>query len=451
MDRPARLTAAFVEAVTEPKRYTDGPGSHGLTLMVRARRAGGVTKNWQQQIRVRGRLRSIGLGGYPEVKLAEARNKAADNAAKIKTAFPPRPKRTGIDRLLAEASGGSISASIYPTFSEIAQEAIELNRSKWKGAATFDQRQGLLRAYVNPVIGDTAIDQVTSDQIIGVLGPLWNTKVSTAKKVLQALQSTMNYAVGMHHVVNDPIPRAKVGLGRQTQSTEHHEYLPYERMGEFWKVLKANESNVTRILELIVLTAARSGEARGARWGEVDLGNATWTIPAVRMKKGREHRIPLSPAAIDVLRRARAAQPPTAGWSLIFPNGGGREMTKETPLRFIRKHFPKIVVHGFRTTLDMWASEQTEYAAQLVDHALAHLNDDATIRAYRRTDFFDKRRALMNDWAEYVTTAQAWSGGHGPGHILRGGTSDWSPPPQLWKRDSEALHLLVADEGQPNP
>ena len=132
-------------------------------------------------------------------------------------------------------------------------------------------------------------------------------------------------------MVNDPIPRAKVGLGRQTQSTEHHEYLPYERMGEFWKVLKANESNVTRILELIVLTAARSGEARGARWGEVDLGNATWTIPAVRMKKGREHRVPLSLAAIDVLRRARAAQPPTMWWGLVFPNGARREMAKEAP------------------------------------------------------------------------------------------------------------------------
>ena len=403
MDRPARLTAAFVEAVTEPKRYTDGPGSHGLTLMVRARRAGGVTKNWQQQIRVRGRLRSIGLGGYPEVKLAEARNKAADNAAKIKAAFPPRPKRTGIDRLLAEASGGSPSASIYPTFSEVAQEAMELNRSKWKGAATFDQRQGLLRAYVNPVIGDTAIDQVSSDQIIEVLRPIWNTRVATARKVLQALQATMNFAIGMNHVVMDPIPRAKIGLGRQPASTEHREALPYDRIGELWSVLKANESNVSRVLELIVLTAARSGDARGATWGEIDLASATWTIPAQRLKKGREHRVPLSLAAIDVLRRARAAQPPTMWWGLVFPNGARREMAKEAPQRFIRRHFPKIVVHGFRTTFDMWASEQTDYAAQLVDHALAHLKDDATIRAYRRTDFFEKRRALMDDWAEYVT------------------------------------------------
>ena len=162
------MTAAFVEKIDQPGRYTDGWGSHGLSLLVRPRRRDGLAKNWQQQFKVDGKLRSFGLGSYPDVKLVEARTLAADQAAKLKEAYPPRARRvSSFERLLAEASGLSIST--YPTFSEVAEEALAHNRTRWKGSKTEDQRRGLIRAYLNPVLGDLEIDRITSDHVMEAL------------------------------------------------------------------------------------------------------------------------------------------------------------------------------------------------------------------------------------------------------------------------------------------
>ena len=221
---------------------------------------------------------------------------------------------------------------MYPTFSEIAEVALVYNRTKWKGSRTEEQRRGLLKKYLNPVLGDIAIDQITSEQVMEALRPIWNVKVSTAKKVWQTLQSTVNYAIGMNYVVVDPLSKVKIGLGRQSAVSEHHEALPYDRIGEVWRALQAvRTSSASLVLELIILTGVRSSEARGARWPEINMAEATWTIPAERMKGGREHRVPLSAAAMDVIRRAKAAHTtsPILEWDLIFPNGNGHEVAKE--------------------------------------------------------------------------------------------------------------------------
>ena len=182
--------------------------------------------------------------------------------------------------------------------------------------------------------------------------------------------------------------------------------MPYERMGEVWRVLKADKpSHTTRLIEFIILTGVRSSEARGARWPEINMSDATWTIPAARMKGGREHRVPLSPAALDVIRRAKEAVPsPIMTHTFIFPNGGGREMTRQVPLRYFKRRFEGYTLHGFRSAFQDWAADQTDTAAEIIEHALAHLEGSATIRAYRRTDYFAKRRELMGAWANYVTS-----------------------------------------------
>ena len=415
MERPERLTAEFVEKLDRPGRFTDGKGGNGLNLLVRPRKDGALAKNWAQHIKVEGKTRSLGLGTYPDVKLVEARRLAADNGTRIRAAFPPKRTR-GIERLLAEATGQQAVQvatvappliSSYPTFSKVSGDALEHHGAKWKGDTTRNQRQRLSLKHVDPVIGTKLVDQVSSEDIMRVLAPIWNVTPATALKVLLSLQSTINYAIGMGYITEDPIPRAKIGLGRQTASIEHHEALPYDRATELWQYARSVESNTSLCLQLLFLTAVRSGEARGAVWAEVDFVKEVWTIPAQRMKEGHEHRVPLSAAALDVLRRAKDAHDEGRIWpdELVFSNGGLRPMTRETLVRFLQKAFESAVVHGLRTTFDMWASETTEYPAEIVNHALAHLEGSATIRAYRRTDYFEKRRALMRDWARYVTEA----------------------------------------------
>ena len=402
MDRPKRLTAAFVDKIDQPGRYSDGRGSHGLTLLVRPKQDG-MAKNWQQHLRVNGKLRSFGLGSYPAVKLVEAREKASEQAVKIREAYPLRPRRSSFDKLIAEASGEPIGT--YPVFSEVAESALAYNAAKWKGTKTADQHRGLIRTYLNPTLGDMEIDKVSSENITEAMRPIWHEKAATATKVWGILASTFSYAIGERFVVIDPLPLAKAGLGRKAATVEHHESLPYDRIQECYRTFRDGEaSSVSRMIETIILTGVRKGEARGARWGEFDTAKAVWTIPASRMKAGREHRIPLSTAMLDLLRRAReAASGPVLPHDLVFPNGGGRTMSPTSPLRYFQRRFQGFSLHGFRSTFSDWVAEQTDYPDELAEHSLGHLVGDATVRAYRRTDYFEKRRELMDAWAEFVT------------------------------------------------
>ena len=280
-------------------------------------------------------------------------------------------------------------------------------------SVTADQRRGLIKTYLNPVLGDVEIDRITSEHVTEALRPIWNEKASTAKKVWLALTATFNYAIGQGWIPEgvDPLQRAKIGLGRQAAKVEHRKAVPYDRIGEVWRVLTATTAgktgNTSRALQFIVLTGVRSSEATGARWAEFNMADATWTIPASRMKGGREHRVPLAPAALDVLRRAKeVATPPFPAYELTFPNGNGdgRQVNAMTALRFFHRQFEgDYSIHGLRSTFQDWAAEQTDTPAEIVEHALAHLEGSATIRAYRRTDYFEKRRSLMSAWADYVT------------------------------------------------
>ena len=305
MDRPARLTTDFVKKVDRKGRYGDGRGGHGLSLLVRPVK-GGFAKNWQQRVRVNGKVGSLGLGSFPNVKLNTARDLATENVFKIRERFP---RRTGIDLLLKEADLLAVtSASTGPTFADVAEEFIVFQRTSWKhGSKTEKQTRARLARYVIPALGDIAIEQVTPAQVVDVLSPIWHQKKETARKTMRNIRAVFEFAVGKSYTARNPTSRALTGLGSQRRVVQHHPAVPFSKVGEVLEYVRNSGSYESKRLafEFLVLAAARTSEVRGARWDEIDLDEATWTIPARRMKNDREHRVPLSTAALGVLRRAR--------------------------------------------------------------------------------------------------------------------------------------------------
>ena len=407
MDRSVRLTGKFVEQVKEPGRYGEGRGGNGLSLRVRASRSGvGVSKTWEQRIHVNGRATTLGLGTYPAVKLAEARIEAAENAQRIRAAFP---RVKGIDRLLGMAGPGSpggavaVTAIEAPPFRELATEWIETQRPGWKpGSKTEGQLTSLLDTYILPVMGDTPVDAVTPKQVYAVLSPIWQTRAPTAKKVKTLLAGIFRVAVTKGYRDDDPMTRGCLALGKQRHATDHHDALPYEQAGEAVTFIRGADAYAAKrqALEFIILTATRTGEVRKMRARELDLPNRTWTVPAAHMKGGREHRVPLSDAAMSVLFEARAfsGQPD----DLVFKSKAGGMLGDDVMRQLLVRKYPGVTTHGFRSSFRDWAADQTDYPAEVAEHALAHLEGSATVRSYLTTDMFNKRRRLMRDWAAYI-------------------------------------------------
>ena len=405
MDRPARLTADFVRSVAQPGRYGDGRGGFGLSLLVRPTKDG-LGKNWQQRVRVNNEVRSLGLGSYPEVKLKTARDLAAENGMKIRERFPPR---TGIDRLLEEADPPPItSASAGPTFADVAEEFIEFRRTSWKpGSKTERQTRSLLARYVIPTLGDVPIKQVTQAQVIDALSPIWHSKTETAKKVKRNMQAVFNFAIGKGYTDKDATLWALTGLGRQHKVVQHHASVHYTKVREVLEYVRSSESYESKrlALEFLILTAARTTEVRGARWAEVDFDEATWTIPASRMKNGREHLVPLSTAALGVLRRAQRELYLRVGFpnDLVFPDLSGKNMISQDGLRQLLRRRFETTTHGFRTTFRVWAAEKADFPGEVAEYALAHQEGSETVRAYLQTDYREERKKLMQQWADFVT------------------------------------------------
>ena len=222
------------------------------------------------------------------------------------------------------------------------------------------------------------------------------------------MQAIFNFARGKVYTDDDAILLGLTGLGRQRKAVKHHNAVHYPEVGGVLEYLRNSESYESKrlALEFLILTAARTTEVRGARWAEVDFDKATWTIPADRMKNGREHLIPLSTAALDVLRRAREKSYLKGGAfpdDLVFPDRSGKEMISQDGLRQLLRRKVKATPHGFRTTFRVWAAEKTDFPAEVSERALAHLEGSETVRAYLRTTHFEKRSKLMQAWADFAT------------------------------------------------
>ena len=404
MNGPDRLTTGKVKGIQEPGRYGDGRGGHGLSLLVRPLKSG-LGKHWQQRVTVKGKVTNIGLSSFPTVSLAQARRQAADNASRLRALFP---RKSGLDRLLERHAPdvAAIEPSTGPTFRDVAEDMLETRGGAWK-PGTLALRRAHLATYINPVIGDVPIDEVRGSHVLDVLKPLWNVKAATAQKVKVAMSQVYKFASAQEYLgpyMPDFTDRAVLSLGKQRKPAKNHDRVPYTEIHDVLAYIRGSGTYESKRLafEFLILTAARTGEVRGATWVEFDLDAATWTIPGERMKEGREHRVPLSTAAMDILRQAQQAD--WQSFKLVFPNPNSGGQLPPGGLRELIRARYKATPHGFRSTFRDWAAEKApEVPAEIAEHALAHLPGTATIQAYRRTDYFDLRHDLMERWGAYVT------------------------------------------------
>ncbi len=374
-----------------PGRYGDG-AVKGLRLIVRDSGA----RSWVLRYQIGGRRRDMGIGPYPEVGLADARERALEARQLL--------KRDGRDPL-AERGRAKIK-----TFREAAEALIDSKRSGWRNAKHVAQWSSTLEAYVYPRLGAMDVKVVDTSAVLDVLRPIWTTKTETASRVRQRIEAVLNYASTMRARAGDNPARWRGHLANllaspsKVRAVKHHAALDWRQAPAFMTDLAKRQGIDARALAFTILTAARSGEVRGMTWGEVDLEDAAWTVPATRIKAGREHRVPLQSAAIALL--GDFGQPD----DLVFPSPvkAGKPLSDATLAAVLgRMGYDHITVHGFRSTFRDWAGEATAHPREVIEAALAHKLKDKTEAAYARGDLFQKRRRLMQDWADYLAAAPA--------------------------------------------
>ena len=383
-----RLTSKFVASVTEPGKYHDGDA--GLFLHVQERN-GKVRKSYLQRLTIFGKRVDLGLGSAKWTTPSEARAMAQANRKIARTGGDPRIGRQGA----------------VPSFEQGAEAVIAIHRDGWKdGAKSEAQWRASLRDYAYPRLGRRPVSTITTADILAVLIPIWHAKPETAKRVRQRIGAVMDWAAAEGHRTDNPCHALKAALPKGGNGKRHHRALPFDRVSGALAAVAASGAwwATKAAFRFLTLTAARSGEVRGATWAEIDLDAATWTIPVARAKTGRDHRVPLSGAALEVLREAR---PLSGGEGLVFPSVTGRVMSDSTMSKLLKENQIGAVPHGFRSSFRDWAAERTNTPREIVEHALAHVEGSASELAYRRTDYFEKRRQLMEAWARHLAAEKA--------------------------------------------
>ena len=391
MRRPRTLSATFVRQIREPGFYGDGRGGHGLSLLVkRMASSGRISKSFVQRVRVDGRATNLGLGAFPLVSLAEARETALENAQLARKGRHPREHA-------------------IPTFAQAAEKVIESRRATWTHARGEEEWRRSF-AIAIPVFGAKRVDRITTADVLKCLVPIWQSKHATAKRLRGRLADVFDWAESHgHRTGSNPAGKAiAAALPAPARATEHHRAIHYSEVAD--AIAKVHGSRAwigtKRCFEYMVLTAARSGEARGAVWAEVDLEAKMWTVPADRMKARREHRVPLAPRAVEILREAHAD---TGGEGLVFPSRTGKVLGVTVHAKLLRQLGVPAVPHGFRSSFRDFASERTGLPEAVSEAALAHApgGGDATVAAYARSTLMEKRRELMERWARYLAEGPA--------------------------------------------
>ena len=385
-----RLSAAKVRTLSESGQYSDG---NGLTLRVEPT----GSKRWVQRVTLHGKRHNIGLGGFPAVSLADAREMAAANRLAIKQGKDPLAEK--------HQAAVELKRSKMATFSEATRQVIDLNRPTWSNVKHAAQWESTLATYAFPVLGQKPVNEITPSDILSVLTPIWTTKSETARRVRQRMETVLDWTVAQGWRSDNPAGRAITRvLPKQTRRVTHHPALPYSKVSEaLTGIRESSADQATRLaFEFLVLTAARSREVRMACWTEVDWEQKVWTVPAERMKARREHRVPLSRRAIEVLVEAKQLGGETN--ELIFPGfKKAKPLSDMTFTTLLRRLEIPAVPHGFRSSFRDWCSEKMgegyEIAAEM---ALAHNVGSATRRAYARTELLGPRRVLMEAWGEYI-------------------------------------------------
>lgn len=379
-----KLTATEVKAKSEPGRYGDGDG---LFLLIG--RAG--SKSWMVRVQKDGKRRDFGLGGCTKVSLRLARERAAIVRSQIEVGIDPVAERR-------KAAG-------IPTFRTAAALVHAEHKGGWKNVKHRAQWLSTLETYAFPAFGDVAVSQVEAPAVRDALAAIWLTKPETARRLRQRIATVIDWAVAKGYR-DGPLAMAVIdkALPRQRAKVKHHAALPYAELPAFMAELRSKETMGRLALEAAILTAARSGEVRLATWAEFDLEAVTWTLPASRMKAGREHVVPLSPQAVALFERIK---PHRRGDSdLILPGAArGKPLSDMTLTKVLRDMDVAAVPHGFRSTFRDWVAEQTSWPAEIAEAALAHVIADKTVAAYQRGPMLEKRRSLMSAWADYCDGA----------------------------------------------
>ena len=378
-----RLSPAFVRKATKPGRYYDG---NGLFLKVDPSGA----KRWGQRLVIHGRQRTLGLGGCALVSLAEAREAALGN------------------RKIARAGGDPLAqlrrTTNIPSVEAAAATVIELHRHGWRNEKHAAQWGATLRDYVFPRLGKRSVADISTADVMAALTPIWHEKAETARRVRQRISAIMIWAVAQGYRADNPAGDAiGAALPKHNGKTKHHHRaLPHGEVAAAIEAVRGSNAGRSAKLafEFLVLTAARSGEVRLATWDEIDTEAATWTVPASRMKAGREHRVPLSDRAVTILDEARALHDESG---LIFPGTRvGKPLSDMTLSKLMRDLGLDGVPHGFRSSFRDWAAECTNASREVMEAALAHTVRNTVEAAYSRTDLFERRRTLMDQWASYL-------------------------------------------------
>jgi integrase len=375
-----RLTSRKVETA-KPGKYGDGDG---LQLAVTPSGA----KKWVLRFLWQGKAREMGLGSYPEVGLAEARDKALAGR---------RLARKGVDPIAERRKDRGI-----PTFGELADEIADQLAEGFRNEKHKAQWRMTLTVYAERLRAKP-VDKIETADVLGVLRPIWQAKPETASRLRGRIERVLNAAKAKGYRTGEN-PAAWRGhlenllAKRQKLTRGHHAAMPYADIPTFVARLRERESVAARALEFAILTAARSGEVLGARWSEIDFEATVWTLPPERMKAAREHRVPLSKRTLAILKEVHEAR--TGDY--VFPGQRtGRPLSVMALEMVLRRMDADVTTHGFRSSFRDWAGNETHFPRELAEHALAHVIGDKAEQAYRRSDALGRRRDLMDAWARY--------------------------------------------------
>jgi integrase len=388
--QPKRLTARTVAALSKPGRHADG-GNLYLTI---SKTGAGVSRRWTFLYSLAGKQREAGFGPAAAVTLAEAREKAAGYRSML---------AKGIDPLDAKKADQEAAAA-RKTFGQCADELIKSKRREWRSEVHAAQWRTTIDDYCGPIL-DKPVDAIDTQAVLGVLQPVWGRIPETASRLRGRIEAVLDYgkANGLRSGENPAAWRGHLALilpKRQKLSRGHHAAMPYGDLPELIAKLRDTESIHALALEFLVLTAGRSGEVLGATWDEIDIDAQVWGIPASRMKAGREHRVPLSAQAMAILDRMAGIRT----GDLVFAGQRRRRPLSGVTLAAL---VPGATIHGFRSSFRDWCGNETSFPREIAEQALAHATGDATERAYRRGDALERRRALMEAWANYCEPGAA--------------------------------------------
>ena len=396
-----KITALFVKHISRPGKYGDG-GNLYLQVRKSTRKipSDAVTKSWLFRYSRFGKDVWMGLGPYPDVSLSDARNLATQERKKIlKDIDPLSDKRAR--RIAARAAHDNMLS-----FAECAELYVESQAPGWSNPKHIEQWRNTLKNLAGPVMGHLPVDQIDTALVMRCIEPIWASKTETASRLRGRIEAVLDWAAVRGYRKGDNPARWRGHLDKllprpsQVARVKHHPALPFTEIGVFMQQLRHDAGIASRALEFTILTAARTNEVIQARWSEFDLDRKTWVVPAGRMKSKREHRVPLSDAAVTVLTAARGHSRRN-----VFPGHKRGSHLSNMAMMQVLKRLDRagITIHGFRSTFRDWCAECTNYPSDVAEMALAHVLRDKTEAAYRRGDLFEKRAKLMADWARYCS------------------------------------------------